>query len=172
MRFLIVAALALGFSGCGYTYIGKPQANHVPTLHLTFQGGQSAEVSVIPNSPFKDALMGWADAGVYNGTPVYRNMPGVFLLTGKPRLAGNNFVQGVPMPTPAHDVSNLPGRAEAGLVVHADGTVGPELIVRYGTCILSACERPQAVRFGYVTRTTGNLKDILRGDRLESVTVE
>ncbi|RYD48359.1 MAG: hypothetical protein EOP85_03700 [Verrucomicrobiaceae bacterium] len=143
----------------------------------TFQFGQNLTIKLDPatgNSGLQQAFAGWVEQGVYTNTPVYRQLPGVFVLTGKPRLAGGTFIEGSSPTRTKPDQREFPEASvgQVGLVTHADGTVGPELIFIYGYSVTACCEAPQNVRIGKIVKGRSSLKSVQRGDNLQSIAIQ
>ncbi len=175
---VMTVALAACGSGAGYTY--KPHAAPAlpkPFVEMVFQEGQKVRVQLLgQDAALENAFMSWVEQGVYTNAPVYRQLPGVFVLAGKPRLKGEGFVIGT-APAPQFDEkgqSVAPKVEEAttgymGLVVHADGTVGPEMILVYGKAVGACCEAPKNIRIGAIRMGRLILNDVKRGDNLLGV---
>ena len=170
LKFLAVTA-ALILASCTASAPSGP-----PTLaQATFQNGQVVQIKLDPNldPALKTAFENWVAQGVYTNSPVYRKLPGIFLLTGKPRLAGYGFQSGViPTPNPKGKTPPSTTSSNIGLVVHADGTVGPELILQYGIGVVSCCEAPQNIRIGILTKGALKLHQVERGDNLQNIVIE
>lgn len=168
-------AVALVLSSCAGAPAAKPKPKPQPTASLTFQNGETVTIQLAGRDPaLEKAFQKWVKQGVYTQAPVYRQLPGIFVLTGKPRLAGNGFVSG---PTPTTNPEK-PNKAppetktgQVGLVKHADGTYGPELILMYGKAIVSCCEAPANIAIGTITKGRNNLHRVQRGDNLEHIQI-
>lgn len=175
LRLTLLAGATL-LAGC-YSAIPrhKPKAAPPPvTAQASFQFGQTANVllDASGNTGLQQAFQQWVRQGVYTQTPVYRQLPGVFVLTGKPRLAGQGFVMGTQATLEPKQKKFPEAKAgEAGLIIHADGTVGPELILIYGHSVTSCCEAPQNIRIGKITSGKSALKSVQRGDNLQSIAI-
>ncbi|PZP38477.1 MAG: hypothetical protein DI585_07280 [Pseudomonas fluorescens] len=159
----VLLTAALFASACASSV--NPKQN----LELTFQNGQTAIVKLNDTNPeIRNAFLNWVDQGVYAQTPVYRQFPGVFLLAGKPRLKGEGYISGPGTPLkPKH-----PHYGQIGLVIHADGTVGPELLMVYGVGLTSCCEAPQSIVIGRITSGKGDLGTVQRGDNLQTIAIQ
>ncbi len=172
---LILAALAL--SACTPAI---PRSTYTPPSYkaeATFQFGQGVTIKLdesTGNTGLQKAFRGWVEQGVYTNTPVYRQLPGVFVLTGKPRLAGQGYVMGGEPSKTKPDQTKFPeaGAGQIGLVTHADGTVGPELILIYGHSLTTCCDAPQNIRIGKITSGKSSLKSVQRGDNLQSIAIQ
>lgn len=135
---------------------------------VMFERGQSVTFTYDENTPLTPYVRQWVLSGVYNGASVYKQVPGVLVMVGKGRLDGRAFVPGPGKPEP-RPVSADSTHA-VGLVVHADGSVGPELSIRYGRGVWGCCDAPQTVFIGYV-QSESHLADVQRGDRTGVVSV-
>jgi hypothetical protein len=169
---ILALATALLISACSSMSGETPTRSAPPPsptmAQLTFQNGQTATLKLDGDPALRAAFLKFAAAGAYTETPVYRQLPGIFILTGKPRLAGQGFVTGQPMPQ---------GKSEArfgqvGLVTHADGTVGPELVLIYGPSVTTCCEAPANLRLGTITEGKWSLRHVQRGDNLTSIAIQ
>lgn len=163
-----ILCTALTLAACS----SLPLTEKKVTANLEFQFGQHAEIQLDNDldPALKDAFLKWVNDGVYTQTPVYRQLPGIFILTGKPRLAGQGFVAGqVPLPEAWREGNGDVGTGDVGLVTHADGTVGPELILKYGPGLITCCEAPQNLRIGTISKGSFKLRSVQRGDNLISV---
>lgn len=141
-----------------------------PEVEITFQNGQHASIMLGKNQPaLKKQFLGWVQQGVYRNAPVYRQVPGDFLLTGKPRLAGWGFIKGLYVENVAKQHSAHYG--QVGLVVHADGTVGPELIIKYGFSVQSCCLDPANVEIGKITSGSASLAKVPLGDNTLGIAI-
>lgn len=173
-------AVLLAACGGGYTYKAYPKPPlPKPEAEMVFQEGQKVRVKMLgQNAELENAFMSWVVQGVYTQAPVYRQLPGVFVLAGKPRLKGEGFVMGTGL-TP---VMNKQGQmvtpevkdarmGQIGLVVHADGTVGPEVILVYGACLRTCGEAPANLRIGTIEQGMLGLRDVLRGDNVAGVSL-
>ncbi|TKW60464.1 MAG: hypothetical protein DI628_06055 [Blastochloris viridis] len=178
MGLMAVALVLAACSGNGYTYKAhaKP-ALPKPFVEMVFQEGQKVRVQMLgQDAELENAFMSWVEQGVYTNAPVYRQLPGVFVLAGKPRLKGEGFVMGT-APAPQVDAKGQPmapkvheaGVGHLGLVVHADGTVGPEMILIYGKSVGACCEAPKNVRIGAIREGRLILESVKRGDNLLGV---
>lgn len=180
---VILGCLALLLAACGssgYRYKASEHAKPPvprPVAEMVFQGGQKLHVRMAgEHAELEGAFMSWVAQGVYTEAPVYRQVPGVFVLAGKPRLKGEGFVMGT-APAPQVDAKGQPvapklrepGVGELGLVKHADGTFGPEVIIVYGLDPRACCEAPQAVRIGTIEEGRRGLREVLRGDNVLGV---
>lgn len=173
---VVVAVAACGGGGYTYKAPAKP-ALPKPFVEMVFEEGQKVRVQMLgQDAALENAFMSWVEQGVYTKAPVYRQLPGVFVLAGKPRLKGEGFVMGT---APAPQVNEkgepvTPKMEEAsagyvGLVAHADGTVGPEMILVYGRALGACCEAPRNVRIGVIREGRLILRDVKRGDNLLGV---
>ncbi len=161
----LLALIAL--SGCASLPFSGSSAGQKYTLE--FQGGQTAEINITSNHPgIQTAIKAWIEQGLYNQAPVYRQVPQQFLLVGKPRLTGQPYFSGPALTSETKIGTQNIGNV--GLVVHADGTLGPELMLHYGIRALSCCQNLQAVTIGTITRGSRNLATVKRGDTLLSTT--
>lgn len=145
-----------------------------PAAALYFQFNQQVKLQLLDEDP---ALLGaftkWVNSGVYSQTPVYRQLPGIFIIAGKPRLKGEPFVRGtLATPLPKNKKPKEASKGYAGLVIHADGTVGPELVLTYGRCFRAYCEGPANIRIAKITDNSGALGTVQRGDNLISIAIE
>lgn len=155
----------------------KPPPQPAYKADAIFQFGQGVTIKLDPstgNSGLQESFKEWVQQGVYTNTPVYRQLPGVFILAGKPRLGGQGFVEGG---EPSRTKPNQREFKEAsfnhvGLVVHADGTVGPELVFIYGVSVTNCCEAPQNVRIGKIVKGRSSLKSVQRGDNLQGIAIQ
>ncbi len=175
---LAVTLVLAACSGSGYTYKAhaKP-ALPKPFVEMVFQEGQKVRVQMLgQDAELENAFMSWVEQGIYTHAPVYRQLPGVFVLAGKPRLKGEGFVMGT-APAPQVDAKGQPvapkmydsSVGHVGLVVHADGTVGPEMILVYGKAVGACCEAPKNVRIGAIRSGRLILESVKRGDNLLGV---
>lgn len=169
-RISLLLAGILTLSACAGMPLQRP-----PEAHLSFQSGQQVTVDVTAQDPaLKAAFLKWARRGVYSQTPVYRQLPGIFVLTGKPRLAGNGYLPGQAPTMNLEDPKTKPAEAkngDIGLVIHADGTVGPEIILVYGYGIVACCEAPANIRIGKITSGKSALGSVQRGDNLTGIAI-
>ena len=141
-----------------------------PMLVFTFQNGQQAQVLLgKKHEHLKEHLLAWIQQGVYRNSPVYRQVPGDFLLTGKPRMAGWGFVKGMYLENLAKQPSARYG--QVGLIVHADGTVGPELIIKYGFSAQNCCLDPANVQIGKIITGKAALGKVKLGDNLLGIAI-
>jgi len=168
---LVLVALLLG--SCAAR---QPMVD-LPVVELDFEGGQRVQVRLLGmDAGLENAFMGWVEEGVYTEAPVYRQLPGVFILAGKPRLKGEGFVPGTILTPEVNRKGEIVVRERpearagyVGLVVHADGTIGPELIAIYGRDPRGCCEAPANVRIGVITGGRHALREVMRGDDLVKV---
>lgn len=169
----LILATTLILSACA-THKPAPVPLGPTIAQLTFQNGQTATIKLDGKHPeLETAFQQWAANGTYTQTPVYRQLPGIFILTGKPRLASQSFQPGaIPTPLPDNKKPAATGVRGVGLVVHQDGSVGPELILHYGPAILNCCDFPANIRIGTIQTSTSNLATIQRGDNLQSLTIQ
>lgn len=169
--YVLTLAALLILGGCA-----SQPAHKRPVATFTFQNGESVTVKLMGKDPaLEAAFMGWAAQGAYTQTLVYRQLPGIFVLTGKPRLAGNGFMAGQsPTPNPEKpDKKPAPTKiGQIGLVMHPDGTVGPEIILMYGYKVVTCCEEPANIAIGTITGGRKSLGTVQRGDNLQSIAIQ
>lgn len=166
-KLILIVALAL--AACAHTLL-----TNAPSAQLTFQNGQQATVRLDAGDPaLQKAFLQWAGQGVYAQAPVYRQLPGIFVLAGKPRLAGHAFVSGQsPTPLLKNAKPEEASTGQIGLVTHADGTVGPEIILIYGHALRTCCQAPANILIGTITSGESSLHTVLRGDNLVNITAK
>jgi hypothetical protein len=168
---LLAAALLLTACAENPLVIAPTKAVPGPTVTITFQNGQTADVLLSGRNPALEyQFLQWAKQGVYNQAPVYRQLPGIFLLAGKPRLSGFAFIDG----RYTENLGQQKGtrHMQAGLVTHADGTVGPELILQYGWGVRSCCEAPANVTIGRIMEGRRSLPAVQRGDYITGIAIK
>lgn len=172
MRRLLALALLITLAGCASA--NQKSAPVGPNLVMQFQNGQSITVELFNrNQAVQNTFLAWVGQGVYTNTPVYRQLPGIFILTGKPRLAGRGFMPGPAMVQLEKQPSAKTG--QMGLVVHADGTVGPEIYLQYGYTLRECCTAPATIPIGKINNmATGKktLASIERGDNLINIAIQ
>lgn len=174
-------SFALLLAACGSSLTDAPAALRAPfskdtplprpQMQVAFQQGQTVTIKLAgKNGPLENQFVEWVREGVYSNAFVYRQLPGVFILAGKPRLQGLPFVDG-------REVENLKKQPQThygsvGLIVHADGTVGPEMILYYGWSVRECCQTPANVRIGTITSGQSLLAKVQRGDVLTNIAIQ
>ena len=155
----------------------QPDPNHIPrpappkVATLTFQNGQTATIKLNGKHPaLENAFRQWVAQGTYTEIPVYRQLPGIFILTGKPRLAGQGFITGE-IPASESSLKSV-GYGQIGLVTHMDGTVGPEIILMYGQGVVNCCDEPANISIGRITDGKWSLRNVQRGDNLTGIAIQ
>jgi hypothetical protein len=173
---LATLIFATALTACAHVSTGtkQPAKAPPPLAELSFQFNQQVTLELLNEDPaLTEAFLKWAKDGVYANTPVYRQLPGIFVLTGKPRLKGTAFIAGTnPTPDPKGKPARDATMGYAGLVIHADGTVGPEIVLTYGRCFRAYCEGPANIRFAKIGDGQGSLGAVQRGDNLMNIAIQ
>lgn len=176
-RYLAPSLLVTFLAGCTTQPTVSPPP--IGKLVVEFQGGQTATINLDKKGAdyrLNSAVATWAKQGYYNGQFVYRQVPGYFLLAGKARLNGHVPEQGISYVGLQADgtMAELPEAhmGQVGAVVHANGTVGPELMLQYGWSLADEGTEPQNIRIGTLEEGKGNLKSVQRGDKIWRITFQ
>lgn len=172
MMCALVWGMAVGLGACA-TKAPKPVFGK---LEVEFQGGQTALINLDEKTAdyaLNGAIAQLAAQGYYNGNIVYRQVPGYFVLLGKARLSGQPTLPGVyGVGLGANGkVRQLPeaGEWQVGAVVHANGEVGPELLLQYGWSVVDAATELKNVRIGTLQAVEGKLLNVRRGDKVVAI---
>ncbi|MBI1309001.1 MAG: hypothetical protein GC129_03955 [Proteobacteria bacterium] len=165
----LALAVALALAACNGM---APEVFNQPTtlpgeVVLEMENGQTATLRITSQNP---ALTGFIKAmvgrGYYNDQYFYDQTPGSFVLVGKARLSGRPTVAGPYIKIDAKNQPDSAGTGEVGMVVHVDGTVGPELILRYGFMLRDRDLQPQNIAVGRITSGKSALGALHKGDKL------
>lgn len=173
-RTLATSFLVTLLASCA-TQPKAPPPPPIGKLVVEFQNGQTAVVNLDEKQAhygLSQFVAGLAGQGYYNGQFVYRQVPGYFVLAGKSRLTAQTALPG--LYGPAGITPTLPEAqsGQVGAVVHADGAVGPELILQYGWSVADEDTEPQNIRIGTLKMVHGSLKSVQRGDKIWRITYQ
>lgn len=170
MRNLFLS-LALVLAACSSSLTAQQPPLPRPQMQASFQQGQTITIKLAgKNGPLENQFAEWVREGVYTNAYVYRQLPGVFILAGKPRLQGMPFVDGGSVQDPKKQSSTHYGNI--GLVTHADGSIGPEIILYYGWSVRECCQTPANVTIGTITSGQSSLGKVQRGDLLTNIAIQ
>ncbi|NBX86079.1 MAG: hypothetical protein EBQ80_02390 [Proteobacteria bacterium] len=144
-----------------------------PDADVTFtlpSGSFSFTVAATPEniSTYAHTLL---SSGYYRGQYIYRQVPGVCMATGIATLSGWRNARAMQLPMqqskggfkPIKTTTTGPGTV--GLLRHANGTIGPELVIHYGINPLEKCPLP-ATRIGKITQGRDALRQTKKGDKI------
>ena len=145
-------------SGSGPTITMKLENGQTVTLILTTRVDELAQFTRV-----------MIERGYYDDQYIYRDVPGDFVLTGKARLSGRPTLAG-PYIKDA-DKMDAVTTGQVGLLIHQDGTVGPEFILRYGRMIRDRETQPANVAVGYIKSGKDVLEAAQKGDKVFRTTI-
>lgn len=143
-----------------------------PEVTLTLENGAQVKfVITSKNAQLAEFTRILIERGYYNDQYIYRDVPGAFVLTGKARLSNRPTMAGPYVPKDEIEKLGDVGTGEVGLLVHVDGTVGPEFILRYGMMLRDQETQPQNVLIGKLTEGQDALEAAQKGDKVARVSV-
>lgn len=110
-------------------------------------------------------------SGYYRGQYIYRQIPGLCMATGIATLSGWRNARAMPVPMeetkngfqPIKTPSMGPG--SVGLLRHPNGTIGPELVIYYGSNPFEKCPL-ESTKIGTITQGRKNLNQAQKGDKI------